>query len=68
MLEERIRAGRVRVNGQLAQLGVTVVPVCPLFASHLRDHGDAYVAEGGRFRKPRPADIAFVRRVMRGET
>ncbi|WP_182526544.1 GNAT family N-acetyltransferase [Nocardioides dongkuii] len=40
--------------------GTTVVPVCPLFAAHLKEHGDEYVADGGRFRKPRPADLALV--------
>lgn len=40
--------------------GLTVVPVCPLFAAHLKKHGDEYTAEGGRFRRPRPADLALV--------
>ncbi len=40
---------------------LTVVPVCPLFAAHLRDHGDDFVAHGGRFRQPTPTDIALVR-------
>lgn len=40
---------------------ITVVPVCPLFAKHLREHGDAYTADGGRFRRPRPADLAAVK-------
>src|SRR3546814_10841234 len=30
---------------------ITVVPVCPLFVAHLKEHGDQYVADGGRFRK-----------------
>ena len=41
---------------------VTVVPVCPLFAGHLKKHGDEFVADGGKFRPPTPADIALVRR------
>lgn len=45
--------------------GLTVVPVCPLFASHLEAFGDQFVADGGRFRPPTRSDIAFVRRVMR---
>lgn len=41
--------------------GATVVPVCPLFARYLRTHGDQFVADGGKFRKPTPADFALVR-------
>lgn len=41
---------------------ITVVPVCPLFAAHLRDHGDQFLADGGRSRRPTPADIDLVRR------
>lgn len=41
---------------------VTVVPVCPLFARHLRTHGDEFVAAGGVFRRPTPTDIALVTR------
>lgn len=41
---------------------LTVVPVCPLFARHLRLHGDEFVANGGVFRRPTPADIALVTR------
>jgi predicted GNAT family acetyltransferase len=44
---------------------VTVVPVCPLFARHLRMHGDEFVANGGVFRQPTPADIALVTRATR---
>lgn len=40
--------------------GVTVVPICRLFMAHLRKHGDEYLAEGGRFRTPRPTDVALV--------
>lgn len=42
--------------------GVTVVPVCPLFADYLRRHGDQFVADGGMFRKPTRADVALVMR------
>ncbi|MFF0341751.1 GNAT family N-acetyltransferase [Kribbella sp. NPDC004875] len=38
---------------------LTVVPVCPLFARHLSKHGDEFVAKGGVFRRPTPADIAL---------
>ncbi|WP_020575088.1 GNAT family N-acetyltransferase [Actinopolymorpha alba] len=44
---------------------LTVVPVCPLFARHLRMHGDEFVANGGVFRQPTPADIALVTRAAR---
>ncbi|GAA5057328.1 GNAT family N-acetyltransferase [Nocardia callitridis] len=40
----------------------TVVPVCPLFARHLRTHGDEFSADGGAFRRPTPSDIALVQR------
>jgi uncharacterized protein len=43
---------------------LTVVPVCPLFAKHLEEHGDEYKAEGGRFRRPRPADLALVKETV----
>ena len=39
---------------------LTVVPVCPLFAKHLKEHGEEYTAQGGHFRRPRPADLALV--------
>jgi uncharacterized protein len=41
---------------------LTVVPVCPLFAAHLRDHAAQFLADGGRSRQPTRADIALVRR------
>ena len=44
---------------------LTVVPVCPLFAGHLKKHGDEFLAGGGRFRRPTPDDIAFVTRTRR---
>ncbi|WP_040702872.1 GNAT family N-acetyltransferase [Nocardiopsis ganjiahuensis] len=43
---------------------LTVVPVCPLFAKHLREHGDEYTAEGGQFRRPRPADLALAKETV----
>ena len=46
--------------------GVTVVPVCPLFARHLTKHGGEYVAEGGAYRTPRLADIDLVKRALGG--
>ncbi|MGE2736966.1 GNAT family N-acetyltransferase [Mycolicibacterium vaccae] len=43
----------------------TVVPVCPLFARHLQKHGDEFLADGGRFRRPTRADVALVTRTVR---
>ncbi len=40
--------------------GLTVVPVCPLFARHLAKYGDGFVAAGGAYRTPTPADTAWV--------
>ena len=48
--------------------GLTVVPVCPLFARHLEQHGDEFVADGGRYRQPRQADIDLVRRTISSDT
>ena len=45
----------------------TVVPVCPLFARHLQTHGEEFVADGGVFRRPVPADIDLVQRAVRNE-
>jgi uncharacterized protein len=45
---------------------LTVVPVCPLFARHLKKHGDEFVASGGAFRRATPSDIALVTRVTQG--
>ncbi|MFN3600983.1 MAG: GNAT family N-acetyltransferase [Dietzia sp.] len=45
--------------------GITVVPVCPLFARHLATHGDDFVADGGAFRRPSGADTAVVRDALR---
>lgn len=45
--------------------GRTVVPVCPLFARHLRKHGDEFVAAGGAFRTPTRVDIALITRLAR---
>lgn len=42
--------------------GVTVVPLCPLIRRHLQDHGEVFVADGGRFRRPTRADLALVTR------
>ncbi len=44
---------------------LTVVPVCPLFACHLKKHGDEFVANGGAFRRSTPADIAAVTHATR---
>lgn len=34
-----------------------VVPVCPVFAAHLRKHGEEFVRSGGRWRRPTQADL-----------
>lgn len=49
-----------------ARRNLTVVPVCPLFARHLSEHGDTYTADGGRFRRPRPADLAIAEQATKG--
>ncbi|WP_193043596.1 GNAT family N-acetyltransferase [Mycolicibacterium baixiangningiae] len=41
---------------------LTIVPLCPLFATHLKKHGTAFLADGGRFRRPTKADITLVTR------
>lgn len=45
--------------------GFGVVPVCPLFAAHLKAHGDEFVSDGGTFRRPVRDDIAVVTRLVR---
>lgn len=47
------------------EAGLTVVPVCPLFARHLEKHCDEFLADGGKFRRPTDADIALVMRTVR---
>ena len=44
---------------------LTVVPVCPLFARYLKQHGDEFLADGGAFRMPGRPDIALVARAIR---
>lgn len=39
---------------------LSVVPVCPLFARHLKAHGDEFAADGGAFRRPNRGDLALV--------
>lgn len=46
---------------------VAVVPACPVFARYLKTHGDEFIAAGGTFRRPTPADIAVATRAARGE-
>ena len=46
--------------------GMTIVPVCPQFARHLKKHGDEFVAAGGVHRAPTRADLALVARVAGG--
>lgn len=45
---------------------LTVVPVCPLFASHLERHGAEFLADGGRSRAPTSADVDLVRNTRSG--
>lgn len=45
--------------------GITIVPVCPLFARHLSQRGDEFIAAGGRFRSPVRADTVAVGRALR---
>lgn len=45
--------------------GLTVVPVCPLFATHLKRHGEEFEAEGGRYRQPEAADMDAVKTAIR---
>lgn len=42
---------------------VTVVPVCALFARHLRRHSEEFRADGGTYRAVTPEDVALVERV-----
>ncbi|MFF5182034.1 GNAT family N-acetyltransferase [Micromonospora sp. NPDC000316] len=61
---------RLLVRGVLEdsiRTNITVVPVCPLFAAHLKEHGDEFVAMGGKFRRPRPADLQLVTHAVRAE-
>ncbi|MFJ4225886.1 N-acetyltransferase [Microbacterium sp. NPDC089695] len=62
--------GKVLVREALLdsiRVGVGVVPVCPLFAAHLKAHGVEFLADGGTFRRPTPDDLALVsRHVHRG--
>ncbi|WP_152345965.1 GNAT family N-acetyltransferase [Brevibacterium sp. CFH 10365] len=44
------------------QRGITVVPVCPLFVKKLKETGDDYAAQGGKFRNATGADIDIVKR------
>ncbi len=41
---------------------ITVVPVCPLFVKKLKETGDDYAAQGGKFRNATGADIDIVKR------
>lgn len=41
--------------------GLTVVPVCPLFAERLKEHGDDFLAVGGRYRWASEADVEYVK-------
>jgi len=45
----------------------TVVPLCPMFARHLRVHSDKFTASGGVFRQPIPDDIKVITRATLGE-
>lgn len=41
--------------------GIRVVPVCPLFAKRLKEHGNDFLAIGGRFRWATEDDVEFVK-------
>lgn len=43
---------------------LVVVPVCPLFAAHLEQHGAKFRAGGGLVRQPTRNDFALVKRAM----
>ncbi|WP_309131254.1 GNAT family N-acetyltransferase [Brevibacterium sp.] len=43
--------------------GFIVVPVCPLFSRWVQEHGDDYLAEGGKFRNATGADFAVVEKL-----
>lgn len=43
--------------------GRTVVPVCPLFVRHLKNHGDEFITAGGQVRRPTDADFALINRL-----
>lgn len=45
----------------------TVVPLCPMFARHLRVHSDTFTASGGVFRQSIPDDIGVITRATLGE-
>ncbi|GGR01216.1 N-acetyltransferase [Streptomyces pilosus] len=45
-----------------------VVPLCPMFARHLRAHGDTFTARGGVFRRPIPDDMGVITRATLGDT
>lgn len=47
---------------------LTVVPVCPLFASQLQELGAEYQADGGRSRQPTRTDFALLRSATRSDT
>jgi uncharacterized protein len=43
---------------------LTIVPVCPLIAAHLKKQGAKFLADGGRFRPPTRADFGLLSRMM----
>ena len=53
------------VLADITRRNLTLVPVCPLFGRHLKNHGDEFRAGGGVFRLPTPADFALVARAAR---
>ncbi|MGB3409858.1 MAG: GNAT family N-acetyltransferase [Microthrixaceae bacterium] len=48
--------------------GLTIVALCPLFSGHMKKHGDQFALDGGRFRPATDADVALVRKMIRGES
>lgn len=45
--------------------GFGVVPVCPLFATHLKTRGTEFLADGGVFRRPTPDDLSLISQHIR---
>ncbi|MFE4694378.1 N-acetyltransferase [Streptomyces sp. NPDC056749] len=45
LLVSKLLAESIRKNAN-------VVPLCPMFARHLRLHGEEFIASGGVFRRP----------------
>lgn len=46
---------------------LTVVPICPLYVSHLKKKGNEYVEQGGKHRKPTPSEFSEIKKRVDGE-